>query len=193
MQLDFPTVYRLLNSLTSFGNKLVIANATTATFTRRSFAIRANDINASSFQGETFSVNLGSVEDTMGISSAIREEAIETTPGNITYQNRTASIQVPESVFHELGQAGHQQRLSYAVFLRDTLFQSSDQNQSNLTVGSVIVAVTVNGTSMSGNLSTPITVTFQASEVSGRVIILGIHILIMYKCGLTGPCKYKWQ
>ena len=100
----------------------------------------------------------------MGISSAIREEAIETTPGNITYQNRTASIQVPESVFHELGQAGHQQRLSYAVFLRDTLFQSSDQNQSNLTVGSVIVAVTVNGTSMSGNLSTPITVTFQASE-----------------------------
>ena len=129
----------------------------------------------------------------MGISSAIREEAIETTPGNITYQNRTASIQVPESVFHELGQAGHQQRLSYAVFLRDTLFQSSDQNQSNLTVGSVIVAVTVNGTSMSGNLSTPITVTFQASEVSGRVIILGIHILIMYKCSLTGPCKYKWQ
>ena len=81
-------------------------------------------------------------------------------------------MQVPESVFQELGQTGDQQRLSYAVFLRDTLFQSSDQNQSNLTMGSVIVAVTVNGTSVSGNLSTPITVTFQANEVSGRVIIL---------------------
>ena len=33
------------------------------------------------FQGETFSVNLGSVEETMGISSGIRVEAIEINPG----------------------------------------------------------------------------------------------------------------
>jgi len=127
------------------------------------------------------SVNLSSVEETMGISSAIREEAIETTPGNMTYQNRTPSVQVPESVFQELGQAVDQQKLSYAVFLRDTLFQSSDQNQSNLTVGSVIVAVTVNGTSMSRNLSTPITVTFQASEVSGRVILIATLNIVGYR------------
>ena len=75
------------------------------------------------------SVNLGSVKETMGISNAITisEEAIETTPGNMTYQNRTPSVQVPESVFQELGQAFDQ---SYAVFWRDTHFQSSDQNQS---------------------------------------------------------------
>ena len=164
------TLYRLLDSLTHFSNNLVIANTTFVTFTRRTFAIQANNIDTSSFQGETFSVNLGSVEDTMGISSAIREEAIETIPGNMTYQNSTASVQVPRSVFQELGLDHGQQRLSYAVFLRDTLFQSSDENQSNLTVGSMIVAVSVNA-SMSGKLSTPITVTFQASEVSGKVVI----------------------
>jgi len=74
------------------------------------------------------SVNLGSVKEAMGISNAIREEAIETTPGNMTYQNRTPSVQ--ESVFQELGKAVDQQKLSYAVFWRDTHFQSSDQNQS---------------------------------------------------------------
>ena len=165
------TLYRLLDSLTNFSNKLEITNATSVTFTRTTFAIQVNNINASSFQGETFSVNLGSVEEAVDISSTIREEALETASGNMTYQSSTASVRVPRSVFQELGLVGDQQRLSYAVFLRDTLFQSSDQNQSNLTVGSVIVAVTVNGTSVGGNLSTPITVTFQASEVSGRVII----------------------
>ena len=102
----------------------------------------------------------------MSINRNIREEAIETTPGIKAYQNSTASVQVPESIFQDLGQSSGQQRLSYAVFVRDTLFQSSEENQSNLTVGSIIVAVRVNGTTASGNLSTPINVTFQASEVS---------------------------
>ena len=103
----------------------------------------------------------------MSISGNIREEAIETISGIKAFLNRTASVQVPVSVFQDLGQSNGQQRLSYAVFVRDTLFQSSDENQSNLTVGSIIVAVRVNGTTASGNLSTPINVTFQASEVSG--------------------------
>ena len=94
-------------------------------------------------QRETFIVNLGSVEEATGISSGIRDEAIETNPGNTTYQNRTILVQVLRSVFQEFGQTDGQQRLSYAVFLRDTLFQSSDENRSNLTV-----AVTVNGTSI---------------------------------------------
>ena len=126
-----------------------------------------NDINPSNFQGQTLSVDLGSVQEAMSSSSNIREESIETSSGNKAYQNRTASVQVPESVFRDLGQRNGQQRLSYSVFVRDTLFQSSDENQSNLTVGSIIVAVRINGTSRDGKLSTPITVTFQASEVSG--------------------------
>ena len=126
-----------------------------------------NDINTSNFQGQTFSVDLGSVREAMNISTNIREEAIDTVEGNKVLQNRTASVQVPVSVFQDLGQSGGQQRLSYAVFVRDTLFQSSDENQSNLTVGSIIVAVRVNGTTASGNLSTPITVTFQANKVIG--------------------------
>ena len=104
----------------------------------------------------------------MNISGNIKEEAIETTSGEKVYQNRTASVQVPASVFQDLRQSSGQQRLSYAVFVRDTLFQSSEENQSNLTVGSIIVAVRVNGTTASGNLSTSITVTFQASEVGGK-------------------------
>ena len=162
-----PTLYRLLDSLTNFTDKLAIPNSTTVTFTRKTYALRMNDINPSNFQGQTLSVDLGSVQEAMSSSSNIREEAIETFSGNKAYQNRTASVQVPESVFQDLGQRNGQQRLSYSVFVRDTLFQSSDDNQSNLTVGSIIVAVRVNGTTRDGNLSTPITVTFQASEVSG--------------------------
>ena len=67
------------------------------------------------------SVNLGSVEKNYGYQQCYKR-SIETTPGNMTYQNRTPSVQVPESVFQELGQAVDQQKLSYAVFLRDTLF-----------------------------------------------------------------------
>ena len=165
------TLYRLLDSLTSFTDNLAIPNSTTVTFTRKTYALRMNDINPNNFQGQTLSVNLGSVQEAMSISSNIREESIETSSGNKAYQNRTASVQVPESVFRDLGQTNGQQRLSYSVFVRDTLFQSSDKNQSNLTVGSIIVAVRVNGTSRDGNLSTPITVTFQASEVSGYLHI----------------------
>ena len=165
------TLYRLLDSLTSFTDNLAIPNSTTVTFTRKTYALQMNDINPSNFQGQTLSVNLGSVQEAMSSSSNIREESIETSSGNKAYQNRTASVQVPESVFRDLGQRNGQQRLSYSVFVRDTLFQSSDENQSNLTVGSIIVAVRVNGTSRDGNLSTPITVTFQASEVSGYLHI----------------------
>ena len=145
----------------------MITNTTSAIFTRKTYALQVNDIVTSNFQGQTFSVDLGSVQEAMNISSIIREEAIETISRIKAYQNWTASVQVPASIFQDLGQSGGQQRLSYAVFVRDTLFQSSEENQSNLTVGSVIVAVRVNGTTASGNLSTPITVTFQASEVSG--------------------------
>ena len=128
-----------------------------------------NDIDTNTFQGQTLSVDLGSVQQAMSINSSIQEEGIQTIEGNnvSVFLNRTASVQVPASVFRNLGQSSGHQRLSYSVFVRDTLFQSSDENQSNLTVGSIIVAVRVNGSTASGNLSTPINVTFQASEVSG--------------------------
>ena len=141
----------------------MITNSTSATFTRKTYALQVNDIDTSNFQGQTFTVDLGSVQDGRSI---IREEAIETVSRIKAYQNRTASVQIPASTFQDIGQSSGQQRLSYSVFVRDTLFQSSDENQSNLTVGSIIVAVRVNGTTASRSLSTPITVTFQASEVS---------------------------
>ena len=179
---------RLIDSLTSFTDNLVITNTTTATFTQRTYALQMNDINTSNFQGQTLSVDLGSVQDAMSISSNIGKEAIQTIEGNKLFLNRTASVQVPESIFQDFRQSSGQQRLSYAVFVRDTLFQSSDENQSNLTVGSIIVAVRVNGTTASGNLSTPITVTFQASEVSIIIItacsllkiIQTFHYAILY-------------
>ena len=158
---------RLLDILTNFTNNLIITNSTSATFTRKTYALQVNDIDTSSFQGQTLSVDLGSVQEAMSISSSIHKEAIQTISRSKAYQNKTASVQVPASLFRDFGQSSEQQRLSYSVFVRDTLFQSSDENQSNLTVGSIIVAVRVNGSTASGNLSTPITVTFQASEVGG--------------------------
>ena len=164
LSLSFPTLHRLLDSLTSFTDDLAIPNATSATFTQKTYALQVNDINTNNFNGQTFSVNVGSVQEAMSISRKIREEAIQEIEGNKRFLNRTASVQVPASIFEELGQNSGQERLSYAVFVRDTLFQSSDENQSNLTVGSIIVALRVNRTS-TGMLSTPINVTFQASEV----------------------------
>ena len=171
------TLCRLIDSLTSFTDNFMFTNTTTATFTRKTYALQLHDVDTSNFQGQTLSVDLGSVQEAMSISSNIREEAIETIEGNKVFlNNRTASVQVPASVFQDLGQSDVQQRLSYAVFVRDTLFQSSDENQSNLTVGSIIVAVRVNGSTASGNLSTPINVTFQTSEVSGYVYALLYHL-----------------
>ena len=160
--LFLSTLCRLIGSLTNFTNNLAITNSTSATFTRKTYALQVNDIDTSNFQGQTLSVDLGSVQQAMRSTSNIREEAIQTIEGNIEFLNRTASVQVPVSVFRDFGQSDVQQRLSYAVFVRDTLFQSSDENQSNFTVGSIIVAVRVNGSTASGNLSTPINVTFQA-------------------------------
>ena len=162
------TLCRLIDSLTSFTDNLIFTNTTTATFTRKTYALQLHDIDTSNFQGQTLSVDLGSVQEAMRSTSNIQEEAIQTIEGNeVLLDNRTASVQVPSSVFRDFGQSSGHQRLSYSVFVRDTLFQSSDENQSNLTVGSIIVAVRVNGSTASGNLSTPINVTFQASEVSG--------------------------
>ena len=167
----------MIDSLTSFTDNLIFTNTTTATFTRKTYALQLHDVDTSNFLGQTLSVDLGSVQEAMSISSNIREEAIQTIEGNKVFlNNRTASVQVPASVFQDLGQNDVQQRLSYSVFVRDTLFQSSDENQSNLTVGSIIVAVRVNGSTASGNLSTPINVTFQASEVSGYVYALLYHL-----------------
>ena len=162
------TLCRLIDSLTSFTDNLMFTNTTTATFTRKTYALQLHDIDTSNFQGQTLSVDLGSVQEAMRSTSNIQEEAIQTIGWNeVLLDNRTASVQVPSSVFRDFGQSSGHQRLSYSVFVRDTLFQSSDKNQSNLTVGSIIVAVRVNGSTASGNLSTPINVTFQASEVSG--------------------------
>ena len=171
------TLCRLIDSLTSFTDNFMFTNTTTATFTRKTYALQLHDVDTSNFQGQTLSIDLGSVQEAMSISSNIREEAIDTIEGNKVFlNNRTASVQVPASVFRDLSQNDVQQRLSYTVFVRDTLFQSSDENQSNLTVGSIIVAVRVNGSSASGNLSTTINVTFQASEVSGYVYALLYHL-----------------
>ena len=171
------TLCRLIDSLTSFTDNLMFTNTTTVTFTRKTYALQLHDVDTSNFQGQTLSIDLGSVQEAMSISSNIREEAIDTIEGNKVFlNNRTASVQVPASVFRDLSQNDVQQRLSYTVFVRDTLFQSSDENQSNLTVGSIIVAVRVNGSSASGNLSTTINVTFQASEVSGYVYALLYHL-----------------
>ena len=68
------TLCRLLDSLTYFSNNLPITNSTSATFTRKTYALRVNDINTSNFEGETLSVNLGSVQEAMDISGNIKEK-----------------------------------------------------------------------------------------------------------------------
>ena len=174
----------MLESLEQFQDKVVLApeNSTenaTSTFAFKTFAIQIEEIDPQMYQGQSFSVNLGSVQDTMNITEKIpadRLKTTDTTRGISTTDNTkrtsnssTASIQLPENLFNELSHciptsSSAQARVSYSVFLSDILFQNEDQK--HLELGSIIVAARLQcDTNTTINLKTPIEVSFQINKM----------------------------
>ena len=116
----------------------------TITFAFKTFAIRIEEIDPDSYQGQSFSVDLGSVEDTLNVEGKIDQNNLTTsdTTKQTSSSSSTASIQLPENLFEDLSTSScgspTQARVSYSVFLSDALFQNEDQK--HLQLGSIIVS-----------------------------------------------------
>ena len=133
----------------------------TTLFAFQTYALQAQDIDPRSFQGQTFNVDLGSVEEAMSISATINDSQITTSALVMdAVTNGTAAVQVPQSLLSNVSSrdsTSSNQRLSHTVFLTDILFQTEDPNT---TIGSIIVGVQLNST-LNFNTSIPLRIIFQ--------------------------------
>ena len=134
-------------------------------FSQRNYALQVQDIDREVFQGETFNVDLGSVEEAINNTGNIDQDALVTMMETLRYA--TGSIQVPQSVLDVCATAENL-RLSYSVFLNYVLFQSPNQTANNLVIGTVVLGIrlrcALNQTLT--NVSMPITLSFRTREVN---------------------------
>lgn len=171
---------RLLGVLSTFADNLQMSTRS-LTFNQTSFAIIVENVDSNDFMGETLSLDLGLTDDTLNQDSAINSEAINVMLGTnfdfsqLTEKN-TAVVKLPQSFFEDIGlnKMARSHRLSYFVFTQSSLFQSSDGNQTNLTLASVILSVRVGGVNKS-TLAKPIEVTFQVSTFQ-------VHACVCIQC-----------
>ena len=162
-------IIRVLQSLQEFQDSFLAPNASDqlednkTVFTFNTFAIKIQDIDTSAeFQGQSFSVNLGSVEDVANISGTIPQDDLVTSDNTMDVSAKaTASIQLPNDLFMSCGLSGAERRLSYSVFLSDVLFQNETQLNSGLRVGSIILAPRLR---CNNKLNSPITVSFRTNQ-----------------------------
>ena len=142
------------------------ANQTVFAF--KAFALQVQTLDPEEYHGQTFSIDLGSVEEATQLKQKIEQENLITSDMVMdAVTGATASIQLPENLLENLNSGNltsanvTAQRLSYSVFLSDTLFQNV--NQSHLRIGSIIVAARLKNTDNT-TLNTSIQTTFQTSR-----------------------------
>ena len=160
-------VFRLLESLQSFLDRVEIMNGSTnqTVFAFKAFALQVQTVDPAEYQGQTFSVDLGSVEETMKLEQKIdKHDLVASDMVMDAVTGATASIQLPENLLECFNSCNltstntTARRLSYSVFLLDTLFQNV--NQSNLKIGSIIVAARLRDADNT-TLSNSVQTTFQ--------------------------------
>ncbi len=153
--------HRILASLETFLDNLntsTVSNSTSnqTVLSFETFAMTVQDLDPDSFQGQTFVVDLGPVDEEMNNTGVIDQDALmtfndgngdtsdnrsETGSPNKDAENSTASVHLNPSLFEDcLTTNGTllMQRLSYSVFLSDVLFLP--ENRSTNQVGSIVVA-----------------------------------------------------
>ena len=140
-------------------------------FSYTAFALQIQEIDVNTFEGQTFIITLGSYEQATNRTQQIDRENLVTfnTVLNSTDKNQlnfseesTASIRIPSSLSDQLITCSNLtsnrfQRLSYSVFISDSLFQP--RNRSQFRVASIILAPRFHCTL--GNISEPVKATFQ--------------------------------
>ncbi|XP_064387511.1 uncharacterized protein LOC135335851 isoform X2 [Halichondria panicea] len=157
-QLAMNSSTRILASLETFLDNLntstVSTNSTSnqTVFSFEKFAITVQDLDPDSFQGQTFVVDLGPVEEAVNNTGVIDQDALMTA-NDYTADNRsdtdslsedtdnsTASLRLSPLILEECPTTNLslRHRLSYSVFLSDVLFLP--ENRSTNQVGSIVVA-----------------------------------------------------
>ena len=154
-------------------------------FSYTTFSLQVQQIDVSTFNGQTFIVALGSYEYATNGSKQISQENLitvnallnSTDASTLNYtKDATASIQLPLSLSEELlrcfdrGNSSNQfQRLSYSVFLSDSFFQP--KNRSRFKVTSIILAPRFHCTTE--NISTRVQLTFQTTRKESECAVFG--------------------
>lgn len=136
-----------------------------AVFGFDTYALQLQDIDPSLFNGQTFTVNLGSADDAVESQGNIQESLKTFDMVAQILEKYTASVQLPNDFLDSVqGCASdgssfdlNQLRLSYSVFLTDVLFQS---RQNQFDIGSIIVATRL-GCADNTSLRNPIRVIFR--------------------------------
>ena len=136
-------------------NQTSSSNRTALTF--ETFALQVEDVNTDTFNGQTFTVALGLVEQARNVSNAIDQRALIIETGEGSSRNKravdgnnteaaTATLQVQPMFFGDCvssktntsSSSSSRQRLSYSVFLTDALFLPVNRTINK--VGSIVVA-----------------------------------------------------
>ena len=126
---------RILNSLTRFSDEVVI-NSTEdkqrLTVAKENYALQVQEIDPSLFAGDSFNVDLGTVEEAMNTSGNIDPQALLTLLSPLS--NATGSLSVSERVVADCNSSNV--RLGYSVFVSSSLFPTESVNT---TVASIIL------------------------------------------------------
>ena len=171
----------MLESLESFQDKVILSDDGNDTLQERvfafeTFALQLQEVDPETYKAQTFTINLGSIEDISNSSGKIPDESLTIQDELMEIlNNATASIQLPDDLFDHISDCHETnistanttliRRLSYSVFLSNALFQSTEKDAYEL--GSVIVAARLNANVNCGNgtnFNTPITATFATNK-----------------------------
>ena len=179
-------LFRLLESLQNFLDLVEVeedenstANSTQAVFAFETFALQVQQLDPEEYKGQTFSVNLGSLEEVREDNRTIEQDALVTSELELashetdnegtrnSVAGTTASLQLPENLLDLCSDVNSNltsvapRRLSYSVFKSDILFQNL--NQSHLSIGSIIIAARLKCAD-NATLNTSIKSTFQINR-----------------------------
>ena len=143
-------------------------------YVQDNFAIQVQDIDRNNFTGEPFSINL----------EALFNLTSETTMNVLS--NTTASIQVSPSIFDNEDNSTIQ-RLSYSVFLTDTLFQTSETADEDVEIVSIILGVHINMSTDSSSDDIQLELTEQVAEVRLSSAFFHLHVYCQCPIFQAGP------
>ena len=198
-------INRLLESLQEFLDKVEVeengnstTNSTKTVFAFETFALQVQELDPEEYDGQMFSVNLGSLEKAREDNRTIEQTALMTSElesvtdlkqegdkadneGEVNaFADSTASLQLPEDLLDLCNDTSSNitpavpQRLSYSVFKSDILFQNL--NQSHLSIGSIIIAARLKCAD-NVTLNTSVKTSFQIDRMV-RIIEVTTNFLI---------------
>lgn len=141
---NLHTSLRILGNLAVFSDSISASEDDMIQFALDTYALQLQNIDSSLFNGQTFTINLGSVEEALSMGNGLRGTLKTSEMVMKILENTTAAVQLPNNFFETMQECNvgiKWQRLSYFAFLTDVLFQSQNQSESGFHLGSIIVTI----------------------------------------------------